>query len=344
MIIFDGVIFSLQRMGGISVLFKEVIRRMPSGSCRVVGFREMPPPGLGPAEYEARSARRLERYRRADFGGEGGVFHSTYYRLPARNGPKVVTTVYDFVYERYATWPRRIVHSAQKRQAVAKSDRIICISENTRRDLLEFMGHQYESRTVVIPLAAADTFHPLGGAQRRPQVLFVGSRADYKNFDAVMLAVSRLPELTLMIVGGGSLTAHEQRLLTLHLHGRFHAVGYLADDALNAEYNRSLCLAYPSLYEGFGIPILEAMRAGCPVVAFNGSSIPEVAGDAALLLERGTADEIAAQFARLLHGKLRDDLVTRGLARGALFTWDATAAHTAAVYEALSPSPHSKPR
>lgn len=344
MIIFDGVIFSLQRTGGISVLFREIIQRLPAESYRLVGFRETPIPELISSPYEARTPRPLERYRRADFGTEASVFHSTYYRLPRRQGPKIVTTVYDFVYERYASWPRRIVHSDQKRRAIAKADRIICISESTRRDLLEVMGHKYEDRTVVVPLAAADAFHPLPAVERRPQVLFVGARGGYKNFNAVVMAVSMLAEVTLIVVGGGPLTSSEHRTLTRHMNGRFHAAGYLSDSELNLEYNRSLCLAYPSLYEGFGIPILEAMRAGCPVIAFDGSSIPEVAGNAALLLERGDADEIRAGLSKLLNTDLRQALIARGMARAASFTWDTTFLNTLAVYEQLAGLPRTGDR
>jgi mannosyltransferase len=336
MITFDGVIFSLQRTGGISVLFKEIIRRLPTDSYRLVGFRDTPIGELGHSNYEPREARPLERYRRADFGENSSVFHSTYYRLPTARGPKVVTTVYDFVYERFASWPSRFVHSWQKRRAIAGADRIICISESTRRDLLELMGHTYEDRTVVIPLAAAEVFRPLTGVERRPQALFVGTRVAYKNFDAVVKAVSMLPDVSLMIVGGGPLTKREHELLTRYLEGRFHAAGYLSDSELNDEYNRSLCLVYPSRYEGFGIPILEAMRAGCPVIAFNGSSIPEVAGTAALMLERGDADEIRAGLARLMGNEFRRDMITRGIARGAGFSWNATYANTMAVYDELA--------
>jgi mannosyltransferase len=336
MIVFDGVIFKLQRTGGISVLFKEIIRRMPADSYRLVGFRDAPIVELDHSCYEPRKSRPLERYRRADFGEDARVFHSTYYRLPTARGPKVVTTVYDFVYERFASWPSRFVHSWQKRRAIEGADRIICISESTRRDLLNWMGHTYEDRTVVIPLAASEVFRPLAGLERRPQALFVGTRVAYKNFHAAVMAVSMLPEVSLMIVGGGPLTQGEHQFLTRHLDGRFHAAGYLSDAALNEEYNRSLCLVYPSLYEGFGIPILEAMRAGCPVIAFNGSSIPEVAGTAALLLECGDGDEIRAAIERLMDDDLRRDAIARGLTRAAAFTWDETFANTVSVYRQLA--------
>lgn len=335
MLLYDGIVFSLQRTGGISVLFSEIISRLPRTSYELVGFRDAPPTALSNATYGYRAPRRLERYRRATFGARAEIFHSTYYRLPAERGARVVTTVYDFVYERSASRPQRVVHGVQKRAAIAGADRIICISENTRRDLLEFVGHQYRDRAIVVPLAAAETFQRVLGTERLPQVLFVGTRGGSKNFRAVVDAVAPLRDLTLVCVGGGAFTTDERTLLDLRLPGRHRSAGYISDAELNLEYNRSLCLAYPSLYEGFGIPVLEAMRAGCPVVAVNASSIPEVAGDAAILLERGNADEIRRAIETLFVTTAREALVARGLARTTAFSWDETYRRTVAVYEEL---------
>lgn len=334
-LIYDGIVFSLQRTGGVSVLFSEIISRLPRSSYELVGYREAPPALLSEASYTYRPPRPVERYRRARFGARAGIFHSTYYRLPADRGPTVVTTVYDFVYERFASLPRRLVHGLQKRAAIAGADRIICISESTRRDLLEFVGHKYHDRTIVIPLAAAASFHRVAGTGRGPQVLFVGPRAGYKNFGAVVDALEPMRGLSLLCVGGGGFSVEERRLLDLKLPGRYGGAGYISNPELNVEYNRSLCLVYPSLYEGFGIPVLEAMRAGCPVVAVNASSIPEVAGDAAILLEVGSADEIRAAIESLLVGETHEAFSGRGIARAAGFSWDETCRRTVVVYEEI---------
>jgi mannosyltransferase len=247
-----------------------------------------------------------------------------------------VTTVYDFVDERFAPLHKRAIHGLQKRKAIAGADRIICISESTRRDLLEFSGRSFADRIVVIPLGASDAFHPLSDVTVLPQVLFVGKRGGYKNFAAVVEALSTLRDLTLVCVGGGAFTRAELALLERRIPRRYRFAGYLATAELNREYNKSLCLAYPSLYEGFGIPVIEAMRAGCPVIAVNCSAIPEVAGDAALLLQTGRPDEIRDAIQRVGVSRTRHDLVSKGSERAALFSWDETYRRTTAVYEELS--------
>jgi len=322
-------------MGGISVLFTEIISRLPPTAYELVCHGATAPPGLVDRPHSSLRPRRFERYRRARFGGSAAIFHSTYYRLPAARGPKVVTTVYDFVYERFASLPRRLVHGVQKQAALAGSDRIICISENTRRDLIEFGGERYRARSVVVPLAAAAAFRPVAGVTRQPQVLFVGARGGYKNFTALVHALAPLREVSLLCVGGGELTSDERAHLERNLPGRYRSAGFLTNDELNLEYNRSLCLAYPSLYEGFGIPVLEAMRAGCPVIAVAASAIPEVAGDAALLLQRGDPDEIRRAIESVAQADTRASLVARGAARSAGFSWDETFRRTLGVYEDL---------
>jgi mannosyltransferase len=336
MVLFDGIIFSLQEIRGISVLFMEIISRLPAGSYELMGFRETPPAALAGAAYSYHRPRPLERFRRARTTGACDVFHSTYYRLPTSRRSKVVTTVYDFVDERFAPVHKRAIHGLQKRKAIAGADRIICISESTRRDLLEFSGRSFADRIVVIPLGASDAFHPLSDVTVLPQVLFVGKRGGYKNFAAVVEALSTLRDLTLVCVGGGAFTRAELALLERRIPRRYRFAGYLATAELNREYNKSLCLAYPSLYEGFGIPVIEAMRAGCPVIAVNCSAIPEVAGDAALLLQTGRPDEIRDAIQRVGVSTTRHDLVSKGSERAALFSWDETYRRTTAVYEELS--------
>jgi len=334
-IIIDGIIFHLQRAGGISVLFKEILRRLPRNRFTLIGYQPQPPLEIADAAYAYRRLRLLERYRAVNIPSDTKVFHSTYYRVPQSAKVRVAVTVHDFVYERFAPLVRRLVHSQQKRRAIQRADHIICVSESTKRDLVELYGAEIGSRATVIPNAASPVFRPLRSVTPRSQVLFVGARGGYKNFTSVVKAVSQIPGLTLAFVGGGPTTGAERRTLNSLLAGRYRALGFLSQEDLNLQYNVSVCLVYPSLYEGFGIPILEAMQAGCPVLAVAASSVPEVAGDSAILLPSGQPDEICSGIMSLLDGHARQALINKGLKQSTKFSWDATYQKTVEVYDNL---------
>lgn len=342
MIIFDGIIYSLQRHGGVTVYYNELLRRMKAEAaddCRVVVYEgsavniESLPYG-----YETRAVRLAERYRRCPLPEQASLFHSSYYRLPDRRVP-VVTTVHDFIYERFASGPRKWLHSWQKFAAIRASQAVICISESTRRDLLQFLPDVRPERLHVVHNGVSNVFHPLSPNEMpegaaRPYVLFVGARSGYKNFIHLVQAMTGLRDLDLVCIGGGALTHQETELVERQLGGRFaHHMG-VSDSQLNQFYNGALCLAYPSAYEGFGIPVLEAMRAGCPVVAMNSSSISEVAGGAAQLLPEASPEALQAAISCLGQSGRREHYRQLGLQRATLFSWDRTFAETCKVYEA----------
>ncbi len=320
MVFYDGIIYSLQSGGGISVLFNELISRMPVGS------------------YELNlnaGSKYLARYRSVQASAGFDIFHSTYYRLPTKKKCEIVTTVHDYTYERYSTGLKKSVHSWQKNKAIRAADKIICVSESTRRDLLEFTGHQNEQDVVVVHNGVSSEYFPIQDRVLLDQILFVGARGGYKNFLNTVHAIAATTDMTLLCVGGGPFTDAELNVLNKSLPDRFSHAGYITNKQLNLEYNRSLCLVYPSLYEGFGIPVLEAMRAGCPVVAVNTSSIPEVAGSAAILLERGAVEEIRTAIEYLYATENRNYYISRGFVQSEKFSWDKTYSETVALYEQL---------
>ena len=334
MIYFDNIIKDIHGTGGISVLFNELWRYLNE---KEIPYRVC---SLG-ADFESRV---LERYRpfrvdsvlnsmSADFSKS--IFHSTYYRVPDKAPKAIVTTVHDFTYEKQVGGIRRLVHSLQKNRAIHKSDVIICVSQNTKDDLLTYVKGVSEDRVKVVLNGVADCFTPLS-LQTKNKVIFVGQRGRYKNFTSLVLALSQLPDVSVECVGGGSFTIDEIKLMEKNIPFRYKHLGYVSEIELNRAYNDSLCLVYPSLYEGFGIPILEAFRAGCPVIAVKNSSVPEVAGNAALLIDSGTPDQIKEAILTLTHNEsFREGLVLKGFKQSLSFSWNKTAKETLDIYNSL---------
>lgn len=336
MILYDGIIYSLQRNGGVSVLYNELFSRLLETSCSYSVISYAGSMSFPCAENIVRVPRLFERYRNVGFEG-GDIFHSTYYRLPdstSRRSTKVITTVHDYTYERYIGGIKRQVHSWQKNRAISRSDKIICVSESTKNDALEFSGVS-EDRIEVIPNGVSADYFPIPDVTLPDvsQVIFVGARQGYKNFDSVVKAVSLFKELVLVCVGGGGFDKKELAFLDTCLPSRYRHAGFLTNSELNIEYNKAMCLIYPSLYEGFGIPVLEAMNAGCPVIAVDASSIPEVAGDAALLIGSGAVEEIEAGICALMSDDYRQSLISKGFVQAKKFSWDITYKKTMALYE-----------
>jgi mannosyltransferase len=141
-----------------------------------------------------------------------------------------------------------------------------------------------------------------------------------------------MPGLSLAIVGGGRLRARESTFLSRLLPGRWVHLDGITTAALNAVYNLAFALIYPSDYEGFGLPLLEAMAAGCPVIALRRSSVPEVAGDAALLVDRADPEILRERLQELDSTELRAGLISRGRLHAARFSWDRCYAETRAFY------------
>lgn len=287
MIVFDNVIRSLQSYGGISVYFDNLINNTIKDNleCEVINYDDFD------KRRGANLSKLLERYKLCNCKNiQEGVFHSSYYRLPSEFNLSIVTTVHDFTYEKFIKGPALWVHHWQKSKAIKNSNLVICVSQNTANDLLKYMPIP-EHKIRVVHNGVSDNYHPLSpNPTINNEVLFVGGRSRYKNFNLAIQAVSSMPELRLSVVGGGDFSEKEKALLNELIPGRYKWLGRLSDAQLNAEYNQAYAILYPSSYEGFGIPVLEAMKAGCPVIAVNSSSIPEVAGDAAFLTEGAHSD------------------------------------------------------
>jgi glycosyltransferase involved in cell wall biosynthesis len=284
------------------------------------------------------------------------VFHGvTGFELPGRGPWGLVTTVHDLVPFRFPAlvparhrWAVRALLGG----ALRRARRIIAVSEATRSEILARYRLPSE-RVVVVPEAAAPHFTvptpaALAAARNRfgltrPYVLFVGYLEPKKNLAALLDAVATLRrrgawgETELVIAGAaGWGPAPAARARALALDGVVRFVGAAPDGDLPALYGGALAFAFPSLWEGFGLPVLEAMAAGAPVVASNRGALPEVTAGAALLVEPAAGPLADALAEVLADPALRERLRAAGLARAAQFSWARTARETLAVYRAAA--------
>ncbi|MEX2110710.1 MAG: glycosyltransferase family 1 protein [Gemmatimonadaceae bacterium] len=331
----------MQRNGGISTYFAELANRMMRlrGESKLLMYGDNEASSSLPREVNRveTQPRPFERYRNVSIGG-GGIFHSSYYRYSTGAGALNVITAYDFTYERFQRGVRKWVHSWQKFRAIRKADAVICISESTRNDLRAFLPDVPEEKVFVIPLAASDAFARLpadASDAAGNYVLFVGSRSGYKNFALLVKALGLVPGVMLYVVGGGAFTNGEVSLINRSIPGRHRYLGSVSVKQLNQLYANAVCLVYPSVYEGFGIPVLEAMQSGCPVVALANSSMREVAGGAARLLPDAEPVSLATAIEKCLDPAVREEMLAAGFARASRYSWERTFRETVSVYERL---------
>lgn len=313
--------------------------------------------GAGTARYVTGLARALEgvpglELRRLTFGGPGkpsalardlawyllllpaqasraglDVLHCTAHRGPLRSRVPVVVTVHDLAVMRhpqfFPAWTRLYARTWLA-PTLRAAERIIAVSEFTKREVVQLAGVP-EERVRVVPNATDEVFTSEGPAAEGDYVLAVGTVEPRKNLPRLAEATQRLG-LELRVVGAegwGRVSVGGVRWL-----------GRLPDEEVARLYRGALCLAYPSLYEGFGIPVLEAMRCGTPVVTSFGTAMEEVAAGAAELVDPHDAASIAAGIERVI--ARRDELRAAGLDRARAYTWEAAAEATAAVYRELA--------
>lgn len=257
------------------------------------------------------------------------VLHCPTFRAPPRPGVPLVVTVHDLAVlrfpEAFNRWTRTYSRIAVPR-AVHAAGAVIAVSEFTKRELVELL-HVPVERIRVIPNAPGEAFTPAGDAAPGEYVLAVGTIEPRKNLPALAEAARRA-ELELRVVG-------RRGWGTVELDGGgVRWLGEVPDPVLAALYRGALCVAYPSLYEGFGLPVLEAMACGVPVVTSRGSALEEVAAGAAVLVDPRDPESIAAGIEQAV-GR-REELSRLGLERASAYSWDRVAGETIAVYREVA--------
>jgi glycosyltransferase involved in cell wall biosynthesis len=339
----------MQRMAGVTPLivapfhFNEYLDQLPPSLVRGIRVRRLE--GLTALAYGLS----VLPGKIAARGFKPDVLHNTYYfPIKPPSGARGILTVYDMIHEKYpkyfaaSPFIRRI-----KAASVAAADHVICISESTRRDLLTTYDIP-EERVSVTHLG----FDPLGslltgesscdfkvrvlGADA-PYLLYVGSRVSYKNFRGLLDAYSASPSLRtnlfFLCFGGGDFTGAERAAIAkAGVEGRVRYLGG-SDAVLAACYAHASLFVCPSFYEGFGIPVLEAMSLECPVACSNSSSLPEVVGDAARLFDPLDRDSIRSALESVLGSpSAATALKERGRIRRQLFSWRSCAENTIDIY------------
>lgn len=337
-IVFDNIVFSLQRRGGISVVWKEIVSRFIRDNNDKLSFIEYETNNKNMFHNELSFPRDsvvlrnplffiIERYRDLKIKiNEPFIFHSSYFRLCRNKNAINITTVHDFTYE-FAYRNRRgsFLHIWQRNKAIRKADAVVCISENTKRDLIKYLPEVDKKKLYVIYNAASSDYRVLDkkNPDYKDYLLFVGDRSYYKNGEWFADCIKDTSYKVLFC--GNEMDEKEKDYYdkVLGPERYFVKVG-LSNEELNLYYNSVKCLVYPSSYEGFGIPIIEAQSAGCPVVAYNSSSIPEVIGDTPLIMNELSKEELIGKIELLNDPIIRQDVIKKGIVNSKRFSWDVT--------------------
>ncbi|MEE8278629.1 MAG: glycosyltransferase family 1 protein [Thermoanaerobaculia bacterium] len=294
------------------------------------------------------------------------LYHSTHYVLPAVVPCRAVVTIHDIIHLLYPEFlPSALAFFyAQRmiRRSLTRGDRIIADSRNTKTDLMDYFDVDGRKIRVVHP-GVADTFRRRLGQEKidvllgeygisRPYLLFVGNPKPHKNLDNVVKAYAKALassdfDADLVCVGdrGGAEFKLRQRAEQLGIGNRLRLLGHVPDEALPAIYQGATLFLYPTLYEGFGLPVVEAMASGVAVMTSNTSALKEVAEGYGHLVNPLDVDEMARAIARCMTDtEHRESLVKKGLRRAEDFVWRRTAEKTLEVYASALRQPALQPK
>lgn len=288
------------------------------------------------------------------------VFHSPHFFTPLFIKPKLVVTLHDLIpllFPHFTPRAKKVkilwLYKSILKCTTAKADRIVTISEHSKKDLMEALKVKEEKITVIYN-GVSPAYQPISSEVAKEKVkelvpessrvfLFVGRFDPYKNTLGLIKSFNKLkkefPEIKLVIVGEEDRRYPESQELVkeLNLEKEVIFTGFLDEADLIYWYNRAVSFVFPTFYEGFGLPVVEAFACGCPVITSNVASLPEVVGDAAFLINPENPSELTEAMRRLLvDAPLRENLRQKGLARAKLFSWERTAKEMLKVYESLS--------
>lgn len=354
-IFYDAQIFSMQKWGGISRYFYEIvggISKKQGARVTVLDgyniskvqfdnnvfkpFSCCVNSGLTQDEYIRNAANKLISQDYCKAVDSIDIYHPTYYEdYELSNYKKKIITVADMIHELFGLQDGTIPN---KKKMVEDSDGIIAVSESTKTDLINILGVPEDRVTVIydgnsLNIDVSDEKRVVSDSY----ILYVGHRESYKNFICLLKAFSRSymnHDLKLVCVGGGEFSKTELEMMeNYNLLDRIEHLS--GDDRMlaNLYYNAEI-FVYPSLYEGFGLPILEAMHYGTPVITSNVSSMPEIAGNSAELFDPNSEEELEYKISQLLNdSKRRNQLSKLGIEREKEFSWEKSVNETYEYYK-----------
>lgn len=365
-VFFDGKIFSLQSYGGVSRIFFELMR--------LFGQTQRVEQILYKGAYIDKYPFKKEWFKKCyglkrpvtrgyrfiktfdDIGMEltyslnadcGLIYHSTYYRVSRCPQGPVVVHAYDMIHELFGGGSST---KESKKKAFDMADLIISISESTKEDICKL--YQIDPQKIIVAYpGVSSVFHTQNVAKprnstlekngERPYMLYVGARGWYKNFDLLLNTFIRkkyYKNFDLVLAGGGKKLSDQQQEAVSKCDGTGSWIKqkFCADVELTELYSNAIAFICTSRYEGFGIPLIEAMACACPVIASNASSIPEVVGDAALLFNPEDPEDLGRKIDTLINDRsVSIGLSERGKLRAERFTWEAMADAVYKVYSML---------
>lgn len=327
----------MQKYGGVSRYFNELITRLNKKknieTIKLYGFKG-----------------KLSRMNSIMLGynylkNKFNIYHPTYYSfsIKKKNYYKTIITVFDMIHELYLKDVENFkADILMKKQSILNSDHIICISNNTKEDLKKIYRINDDKISVIYlgsPAIGKSFVKKDYKIPNKPFILYVGKRSDYKNFNILLQTYVDLNiynDFNLICFGGGEFSVQELIEFEKFKIDNFIYYREGSDELLQYYYENAFVFVYPSLYEGFGLPILEAFTFGCPVIASNVASIPEIAGEAALLFSPDNIEELSKCLKVIINeNKTRNDFIEKGKKRSKAFNWDNTASETVKIYQKI---------
>lgn len=349
-ILIDGSVYTFAPSGGAFHFLNGLMAHLPKDPSMDFRLIKIPPPTtIKVPDGKVKDLLRPFK-RRLDFflqrrGGEkksASLYHSIYYYPCPDPSIPMITMVHDLITEKFPTlYDQEFTRSLRlaKEKCIGKSARYICISECTKHDLIEVYGIPSADIDVVHHAIDTRVFHPASGINRAhdiPYFLYVGGRLHHKNFERLAIAFSEsgLSKDYVLKVAGTPWEPHELELLKkLGIQNRVTLIPSPTSLALADLYRECTGFVFPSLYEGFGIPLIEAMGCGAPIAASNTGPFPEIGGNAILYFDPLDPSSISKALQSLTNSELRRGLTAKGLLRAGDFSWEKTIEGTMRSYE-----------